>query len=157
MPIIRDENKRKEIVALLTEAYWMELETVQSYIANSINLDGVRAEEIKKSLSADITAELTHAQGFGRRIKELYGRVPGSFDFKATQRALQPPADTTDVVSVIKGVIEAEQGAIDHYMTIIKACGEADPVTVDMVTTILADEEGHLRQFEGFLKEYEKK
>jgi bacterioferritin len=157
MPIIRDEAKRKEIVDLLTQAYWMELETVQSYIANSINLDGVRAEEIKKSLAADVTEELSHAQQFGRRIKELYGRVPGSFDFKAVQKSLQPPADTTDVTAVIKGVIEAEQGAIDHYMKVIRTCGDVDPVTADMVTTILADEEGHLRMFEGFLKEYEKR
>ena len=157
MPIIRDETKRKQIVDLLTVAYWMEIETVQSYIANSINLDGVRAEEIKKSLAADVTEELTHAQLFGRRIKELYGRVPGSFDFKPSQRSLQPPADTTDVVAVIKGVIEAEQGAIDHYMKVINACEGVDPVTADMVTTILAGEEGHLRQFEGFLQEYERK
>jgi bacterioferritin len=157
MPIIRDEAKRKEIVDLLTQAYWMEIETVQSYIANSINLDGVRAEEIKKSLAADVAEELAHAREFGRRIKELYGRVPGSFEFNPSQKSLQPHGDTTDVVIVIKGVIEAEQGAIDHYMKIIRACGEADPVTADMVTTILADEEGHLRKFEGFLKEYERK
>jgi bacterioferritin len=157
MPIIRDEAKRNEIIGLLTQAYWMELETVQSYIANSVNLDGVRAEEIKKSLAADVTEELTHAQQFARRIKELYGRVPGSFDFKPVQRSLQPPADTTDVPAVIRGVIEAEQGAIDHYIKIIKTCGDDDPVTADMVTTILADEEGHLRMFEGFMKEYDKR
>jgi len=157
MPIIRDEAKRKEIVSLLTQAYWMEIETVQSYIANSINLDGVRAEEIKNSLQTDVTAEIGHAQQFGRRIKELYGRVPGSFDFKPSQRSLQPPADTTDVVSVIKGVIEAEQGAIDHYTKVIQSCEGVDYVTQDMVVKILADEEGHLREFEGFLKEYERK
>ena len=157
MPIIRDEAKRNEIIGLLTQAYWMELETVQNYIANSVNLDGVRAEEIKKSLAADVTEELTHAQQFGRRIKELYGKVPGSMEFRATQQSLQPSADTTDVAAVIRGVIEAEQGAIDHYRRVIKVCSEEDPVTADMVTTILADEEGHLRQFEGFLKEYDKR
>jgi bacterioferritin len=157
MPIIRDEKKRKEIVDLLTQAYWMEIETVQNYIANSVNLDGVRAQEVKQSLATDVTEELGHAQQFARRIKELYGRAPGSFDFKPTQKSLQPPADTTDVVSVIKGVIEAEQGAIDHYVKVINASQDADPVTADMLTTILADEEGHLRMFEGFLKEYEKK
>ena len=157
MPIIRDENKRKEIVDLLTEAYWMELETVMSYIANSINLDGVRAEEIKKSLAADVTEELNHAQQFGQRIKTLYGKIPGSAGFRSRQTYLQPPADNTDVTAVIKGVIQAEQGAIDHYMKIISACANADPVTADMVTTILADEEGHMRMFEGFLREYEKK
>src|SRR5690349_14615814 len=107
MPIVRDEKKRKEIVEMLTTAYWMEIETVMSYIANSVNLDGVRAEEIKKSLAADIQDELGHAQEFARRIKTLYGNVPGSKEFKAEQSYLQPPAENTDVVSVIKGVIKA--------------------------------------------------
>ena len=157
MPIIRDEAKRKEIVDLLTQAYWMELETVQNYIANSVNLDGVRAEEIKKSLAADVTDEIGHAQQFAKRVKELYGKVPGSFEFKPSQRSLQPPANSTDVVAVIRGVIDAEQGAIEHYQRIIRACEGVDYVTADMVTTILADEEGHLRTFEGYLKEYEAK
>lgn len=156
MPIIRDEKKRKEIIDLLTKSYWMEIETVMSYIANSINLDGVRAEEIKKSLSADVTAEIGHAQQFGKRIKELYGKVPGSFEFKPSQKSLQPHDDSTNVVHVIKGVIEAEQGAIDHYTKLIHSCEGVDFVTADMVTTILADEESHLREFEGFMKEYEK-
>jgi bacterioferritin len=157
MPIIRDEAKRKEIVDLLTRAYWMEIETVQNYIANSVNLEGVRAEEIKKSLSADVTDEVGHAQEFARRIKELYGLVPGSFAFKPEQKTLQPTGETTDVAAVIRGVIDAEQGAIDHYNRIIKACDGADYVTQDMVTTILKDEEAHLRQFEGFMKEYDRK
>ena len=37
MPIIKDAAKRKKIVDLLTQAYWMEIETVMSYIANSVN------------------------------------------------------------------------------------------------------------------------
>ncbi|QOV89600.1 ferritin-like domain-containing protein [Humisphaera borealis] len=154
--IIPNETKRKEIVDLLIQAYWMEVETVASYIANSINPDGVRAKEIKNSLAADITAELGHAQLFGKRIKELYGRVPGSMEIRPNQKSLQPAEDPTDIVHVIKGVIEAEQGAINHYRKIIETCEGTDYVTADMVTTILADEEGHLREFEGFLKEYEK-
>ena len=156
MPIIRDEAKRKEIIALLTQAYWMELETVQNYIANSINPDGVRAEEIKKSLATDVMAEIGHAQQFAKRIKELYGSVPGSYEFKGEQEYLQPAKDSTDVVHVIRGVIKAEQGAIDHYTKIIKTVEGVDYVTQDMVIKILADEESHLREFEGFLKEYEK-
>lgn len=157
MPIIRDEKKRKKIIEMLTQAYWMEIETVMSYIANSINPDGVRAEEIKKSLQLDINAEIGHAQLFGKRIKELYGTVPGSMEFKADQKFLQPPKKATDIVSIIKGVIKAEQGAIDHYTAIIKQCESVDYVTQDMVVKILADEEAHLREFEGFLKEYEAK
>ena len=155
--ILSDENtaKRAHIIELLTKAYWMEIETVMSYIANSVNPDGVRAQEIIESLTEDIQEELGHAQQFAARIKELYGVVPGSLDFTAEQSYLQPPEHQTDIVHVIKGVIEAETGAIEHYNTIIRATEEIDPVTQDMVIAILRDEEGHRRLFEGYLREYE--
>jgi len=149
------QGERDELIGLLNEAYWMEIETVMSYIANSINPDGIRAQEIIESLQTDIQEELGHAQLFGQRIKTLYGTVPGSKEFTAVQDFLQPPADQADVVHVIKGVIAAETGAIGHYNKIIEFCGDKDPVTEDMVIGILRDEEGHLRLFEGFLKEYQ--
>jgi bacterioferritin len=156
MGILDDDMKddREQLIGMLTRAYWMEIETVMSYITNSINPDGVRAQEIIESLNTDIQEELGHAQEFGARIKELYGVVPGSLDFKAEQSYLQPPDEQTDVVHVIKGVIEAESGAIEHYNRIIEFCEGRDPVTQDMVITILRDEEGHRRLFEGFLREY---
>ena len=157
MPIIEDKKKREKILGLLEQAYWMEMETVMNYIAASVNLDGVRAEEIKKSLAADVPAELAHAQLFARRIKTLSGVVPGSAGFKAGQRFLQPPKQTTDVVSIIKGVIAAERSAISHYNKLIKECDGVDYVTQDLCITILTGEQEHLREFEGFLKEYEGK
>ena len=155
--ILSPENaeKRTEILELLEQAYWMEIETVMSYVANSINPDGVRAQEIIESLQEDIQEELGHAQQFAARIKELYGVVPGSLEFSAEQSYLQPLEDSTDVATVIKGVIEAEAGAIEHYTRIIEACDGVDWVTQDMVIEILRDEEGHRRLFQGFLREYE--
>jgi bacterioferritin len=146
---------RERIVEMLTKAYWMEIETVMSYLANSVNPDGVRAQEIIKSLREDIQEELGHATQFANRIKELYGIVPGSMSFQAEQSYLQPPAHQTDIVHVVRGVIEAETGAIDFYNQIIEATEESDPVTNDMVIAILHDEEGHCRLFEGFLREYQ--
>src|SRR5215475_352996 len=127
--ILADDNadKREHIVALLTKAYWMEIETVMSYIANSTNPDGVRAQEIIESLREDVQEELGHAQQFATRIKELYGVVPGSLDFKAEQTYLQPPEQQTDIVHVIRGVIEAETGAIEHYNLIIEETDGIDP------------------------------
>jgi len=148
-------DKREAIVELLKTAYFMELETVMNYVTNSINPDGVRAQEVKENIEADIQEELAHAQQFAQRIKELYGTVPGSMDFRAVQEKLQPPADQIDVVHVIKGVIDAEDGAIEHYTRLIQETEEVDPVTNDMVIAILRDEQGHRRLFEGFLREYE--
>ena len=155
--ILADENTetRERIVEMLKKAYWMEIETVMSYIANSINPDGVRAQEIVESLQQDITEELGHAQQFAQRIKELYGVVPGSLEFSAEQSYLQPPEHQTDVVHIVRGVIEAETGAIEHYTRIIEVTDQVDPVTQDMVIDILHDEQGHRRLFEGFLREYE--
>jgi bacterioferritin len=150
-------QEREQIVEMLTKAYWMEIETVMSYLANSTNPDGVRAQEIIASLREDIQEELGHATQYANRIKELYGVVPGSMEFKPEQDFLQPPAHQNDIVHVIKGVIAAETGAIDFYNEIIEATDESDPVTNDMVIAILRDEEGHRRLFEGFLREYEDK
>ncbi len=155
--VLAEENKQKreKLIAMLQKAYWMEIETVMSYIANSVNPDGVRAQEIVESLKQDIQEELGHAQQFATRIKELWGVVPGSLKFEAEQEFLQPPEHQTDIVHVIKGVIEAEKGAIDHYNKVIDFCDDVDLVTQDMVIGILRDEEGHLRLFEGFLREFE--
>jgi bacterioferritin len=150
-----NEDKREQLIEMLIKGYWMEVETVMSYIANSLNPDGVRAQEVIEHIQTDITEELGHAQQFGQRIKELYGVVPGSMDFQAEQTFLQPPAEQTDIVHVIKGVIEAETAAISHYEQIIEFCDGLDLVTQDMVIAIQRDEQQHRRLFEGFLREYE--
>ena len=106
-------------------------------------------------MEEDVQEELGHAQQFASRIKELYGVVPGSMDFKAGQEFLQPPVEQTDVVHVIKGVIDAESKAIEHYTRIIEITEGVDPVTQDMVIAILRDEQGHRKHFEGFPREYE--
>lgn len=156
MNLFDNPQKTAEIVRELTVSYWMEMETIQNYLANSEDLDGVRAEEIKKALAVDIPVELGHATQLAKRIRVLGGRVPGSLEFKPMQKLLQPPKDSTDVVSVIKGVIDAENGAIHQYRKIIQMCEGYDYGTQDLCITLMEDEESHRREFIGFLKEYEK-
>jgi len=145
----------EEVTRLLRTAYGDELETVMNYLTNSIVLDGVRAEEIKESLNADIDEELQHARLLGQRLKQLDERPPASADFVARQETLQPPEDSTEVLSVIDGVLEAEKDAIETYRALISAAEDADdPVTEDLAVTILADEEAHRTEFRGFRKEY---
>jgi bacterioferritin len=155
--VLSDDNaeRRGELIEMLKKAYFMEIETVMNYVAHSVNPDGIRAQEVRESLAEDIQEELGHATQFANRIKELYGVVPSSVDFHAEQTYLAPPEHQTDVVHFIKGVIEAETGAIEHYNKIIRFTDDLDPVTNDMVIAILHDEESHRRLFEGYLREYE--
>lgn len=147
---------KEATVELLRRAYCMELETVANYLANSVQLDGVRAEEIKSALAGDVNEELSHAQQLAQRIKQLGGRVPGSMEVSFDQAGLQPPQDPTQVKNVVEGVLAAENAAIAHYNDIIRETDGSDYVTQDLCIKLLAEEEAHRTQFEGFQKEYEK-
>ena len=144
-------ESKQQSIQMLQKAYRMELETVMNYLANSVYLDGMAAEEVKRALSSDVTEELGHARSLAQRLKQIGGRIPGSLELKFDQESLRPPQKTTDVGSVINGVIEAELSAIEHYRNIIHHSESSDdPVTMDLATQILADEEEHLSLFQGF-------
>lgn len=151
------KQQAKAILDALHHAYNMEIETVVNYLAASINLDGVLAQEIKESLAKDIDEELGHAKLLANRIKILGGRAQGSMELKMTQKAMQPSDDLTDVVRVIKGVIAAEDDAIKGYEKLIEVSGDGvDPVTEDLAIQIMGDEQEHRREFVGFLRGFER-
>jgi len=143
-------------VELLSRAYLMEIETVANYLAASTNLDGIRAQEVVRALAGDVEEELGHARRLAARLNQLGAVVPGSHELLREQDSLQPRADSADVEGVIRGVLEAEEGAIAHYRTLIEEADGVDWVTQDLAISILADEEAHRRMFESFLREYER-
>ena len=148
--------KDHQILGLLERAYAAEHETVENYLANSVWLDGLRAEEIKQALAQDVSDELGHAQRLAHRMKELHHCPPGSMKLERTQKQLQPPADPTDMIGVVRGVVAYETEAIDLYNEIIRQCEGQDYVTQDMAIHLLADEEKHRTLFEGFLRSLER-
>lgn len=149
------DSTTRKIIEALQKSYNMEIETVANYLANSVHLDGMLAMEVKESLGEDVQEELDHAKQLAMRIKVLGGYIPGSQSLKMEQRRLQPPQDSIDVESVIRGVIEAEESAIEQYQKIIEMTDDVDPVTQDLCIQLKGDEEEHRRQFVGFLREYE--
>jgi bacterioferritin len=148
--------KETKITDLLKQAYASELETVANYLANSVWLDGIGAQEVSQSLAKEVVDELGHATRLALRLKQLGVCPPGSMDLERTQKSLQPPSDATDVLSVVTGSLDAENEAIALYRKLTKTCGDDDCVTHDLAVSILADEEGHRTLFEGFLKSLKK-
>ena len=144
-----DANDR--LIELLQKARGDELETVINYQTNAIALAGIEAQEVADSLREDVQEELGHAEEIGERISQLGGQPRGSYSIEMTQESLQPPTESTDVLYVIDGVIEAESDAVSAYRNLIDAAEEADdPVTEDLAAELLADEESHLAEFKGF-------
>ncbi len=145
----------KAVTDILRSAYASEIETVQNYLALSVALDGITAEEVKERLGEDILEELGHAKALAQRLKEKGEIPPGSLEVKEhlQQTSLQPPANTTDVASVVKGVVQAEEDAIALYQELFHAAeSEGDMVTQDLAVNILTDEEKHRALFAGFEK-----
>jgi bacterioferritin len=149
-------DKTKDIIAELRKSYAIELETVQNYLANSVDLDGEGAEEVKKSLGDEIALKLKHGRRLAKRIKVLGGRVPGSLELPRDQNLLQPPLDSTDLLAVIQGVIRVKEAAISQYQKIITLTDGLDYVTQDLVIDLLSDEQEHRRVFLDFLARHTK-
>jgi bacterioferritin len=148
--------KDTKITTLLKQAYAAELETVANYLAASVWLDGIGAREVSQSLAKEVGEELGHATQLAHRLKQLGVCPPGSLGLERTQTSLQPPTDSTDVLSVVVGSLDAEHEAIALYRKLVEVCADSDCVTQDLAVQILTDEEEHRTLFEGFLKSLKK-
>ena len=105
----------EEVIELLKAGYCMELETVINYLANSTNLDGVRAEEIKKSLAADIVEELGHAQvqddrARCHRCRTRYWRRLGRHRFSGKSAFWCDPTRRPDIRHRFRGICHGRNG-----------------------------------------------
>ena len=127
--IMADEarEKRDEIIELLKKAYWMEIETVMSYIATrSTPTASARwrfASRWRRTSGGAQSREAVRGADQG-----ALRRGPG---VARLQRRADVPAaadEQVDIVPVIKGVIEAEQGAIEFYSRIVEETDGVDPV-----------------------------
>jgi len=144
-------DKAKGIIAELKRSYANELETIQNYLAHSIDLEGTGAELIRETLEEEITLKLRHARRLAKRINMLGGRVQGSLEMPRSQHSLQPPVENTDVMAVVRGVISTNEATISQYQKIINLTDGLDYVTQDMVIDLLSDEREHRRLFLSFL------
>jgi bacterioferritin len=134
-------DRAREILARLKKSYAMELESVQNYLANSIHLEGDRADEVKEVLEQAVASELRHARWLAGRIKILDGCVPGSLELPRDQNYLQPPLNNRESATVIRGALTATDAAIAHYQATIQITEGLDYVTQDLLIELLAEEQ----------------
>jgi bacterioferritin len=148
------EDGRRAIVALLTQAYWMEIETVRSYLAASISHDGGPGQAVREALAKGVEEEVRHARTLGRRIHELGGVLAGAEGFASDEAYTQPLARRADIGAIIEAVVAAETSAIRHYLRIMRLTASVDEDTHALALEILCDEQRHLHLFEGYLLQY---
>ena len=77
---ILDDSRRQErerVVGMLTQAYWMEIETVMNYVAGSINPDGVRARQIAAALEHKTAVTGAGEEAAVNRLHYIFRVEPG--------------------------------------------------------------------------------
>lgn len=154
-----DDKRQGEekVVELLKKAYSDELETVINYLSHSVRLETFDGHDIAEELLKDVQNESDHAERLGERIKILGSEPPTSLDIKEQfdQDELNHIEDTSDVLSVIDGVIAAEKEAVNVYRELIRTARQAEDYgTARLAEELLQDEEEHLQEFKEIRSDF---
>jgi bacterioferritin len=134
----------KKLLDLLNKGIAREVRVSVEYMWNHVKIAGMESEVHGDIFKKIAITEMVHAEEIAERIDYLGGEpttVPDPITIGKTPREMFQIA------------LEAEEGAIQLYRTIIKlAHEEGDIVTRRLFEEILADEEDHHNVFQKHLK-----
>lgn len=133
-----------ELIQLLNRALADEWLAYYQYWIGAKVIKGPMKDAVIAELTLHATEELNHAEMVSTRIIQLRGTPVLSPDewMKISNCGYEPPADEY-VETILDQNIKAEQCAIKVYNELLNITREADPVTYNMVLTILSQEVEH--------------
>lgn len=133
-----------ELLGLLNKALADEWLAYYQYWVGAKVIKGPMKDAVEAELLVHATEELGHADLLVNRIIQLGGTPilnPEDW-FKLTNCGYEPPSDPF-VKAILAQNIKGEQCAIEVYQRLLSIVKDKDPVTYDMVLTILQDEIEH--------------
>ena len=145
-----------ELVASLNKAFADEWLAYYQYWIGALIVKGPMKEAAIAELTEHATDELRHAQMLAGRIIQLGGTpVTDPADWnKASNCAYLNPADPY-IKEIIEQGVEGERCAIDVYTRLMKTTEGKDPITYQLVLSILQDEVEHEEDFQSLLEDLE--
>ena len=146
------------IIAELMSLYAEEVNAFYQYWVVKEFIHGKERPSIQKKYEEYAMDELTdHAAKLLKRLNELNADVTTLLNLYTTDNIAQNkyiiPNASLSTKESIKQNIEAEEGAIEHYKSVIARTEDIDPTTCLMLKEILTDEEEHKSELEDFLKD----
>lgn len=145
------KNSSIKIIQELTLAYAIQMGTVQGFMAGAVQTDVEDLGYIRTLLRADLPNEITHAQKLGRRIAELGDRAPRLNTVGCPSSTLDAFEAPSDAHGLVRTVIAASNGAMDHYRDILQLCKKGDLATVALMRGLIRDKERLCQTFERHL------
>jgi bacterioferritin len=146
----------KDIVNALNKAYCDEWLAYYQYWVGSKVVKGPNKEAVISELTLHATEELNHATLLATRIIQLGGTPvtkPQEW-YKLTNCGYDAPDDPF-IVKILEQNIKGEQCAIKTYNALMKKTMGKDPVTYNILLTILSDEVEHEEDLQALLEDVE--
>lgn len=145
-----------ELVSLLNRALADEWLAYYQYWIGAKVIKGPMKDAVISELTLHATEELNHAEMVATRIIQLRGTPVLSPDewLKISNCGYDKPEDEY-VETILDQNIRAEQCAIKVYNELLSITREADPVTYNMVLTILSQEVEHEEDLQALKEDIE--
>jgi len=135
---------KENLKEMLNDAIAREIQVSVQYMWQHVQAVGIAGEVAKPIFKKFAITEMKHAEEIAERLN-LLGGIP------TTKPTTITIGDTTKKMLSLN--VAAEKEAIRLYRKIIAvAAKQEDYVTKRMFEKILADEEGHLNDFEGMME-----
>jgi bacterioferritin len=146
----------KELLNLLNRAFCDEWLAYYQYWLVAKILKGPMKDAVIAELELHATEELAHALLLTTRIIQLGGTpVNNPKDwYKFTNCGYETPDDTY-VKTILEQNIKGEQCAIATYQKLLKITKDADPVTYNIILTIISQEVEHEEDLQALKEDLE--
>ncbi|HEX2968926.1 MAG TPA: ferritin-like domain-containing protein [Bacteroidales bacterium] len=145
-----------ELVHLLNKALSDEWLAYYQYWVGAKVVKGPMKDAVISELTLHATEELNHAEMIAARIIQLRGTPVLSPEewMKLSNCGYDKPVDEY-VVEILNQNIKGEQCAIKVYNEMLDITREADPVTYNMILTILSQEVEHEEDLQSLREDLE--
>jgi len=146
----------KELLGLLYKAFSDEWLAHYQYWIGSKVVRGPNKEAVIAELTLHATEELNHAVLLTTRIIQLGGTPPlaPAEWMKLTNCGYDAPSDPF-VKNVLEQNIKGEQCAITVYNKLLGITKDTDPVTYNIILTILQQEVEHEEDLQALLEDFD--
>ena len=145
-----------ELLGLLNKAYSDEWLAYYQYWIGAKVVKGPMKEAVIAELEQHATEELGHALLLTNRIIQLGGTPPTKPEewYQLTNCGYDAPDDPF-VETVLKQNIKGEQCAIGVYESLMQKTVSSDPITYNIILTILEQEVEHEEDLQALLEDFE--
>ncbi len=143
---------REPLVKLLNDALATELVCVLRYKRHHYTAQGLASPSIADEFAVHAVEEMGHADRLARRIVQL-GGAPDFAPDSLLQRSHAAYDDSLSLKDMIRANLTAERVAIESYTQMVRLVGDRDPSTRRLLEDILADEQKHADELQGWLAE----